>query len=221
MAFASGHRSHSPRPSPPSRGAAWPGRPPDSGPLAGRRTGASQLPGESLRGRGRGCGAGLGRRVGAVRAASRPRGRPGGGAGRAALKPGVGSRLRAVTEAPRLAPARAAEAAVTKKLRGHGGGGGGGNRSRKLGRSPASCRPARADWPHRLFIRRSLVAPSCQDSAAARLGRAKFGGEGGGGEGVPGGWGGVGRTTGRWDGELLGGAVSAENGREGWRDGRA
>ncbi|XP_036210424.1 serine/threonine-protein kinase Nek7 isoform X5 [Myotis myotis] len=46
VAFGSGHRSHSPRPSGPSRGASWPGRPrARPGPLAGRRTGASQLPG--------------------------------------------------------------------------------------------------------------------------------------------------------------------------------
>lgn len=62
------------------------------GPLAGRRTDNSQLPGESLRGRGAGpsgdpAGAGRGWGcVGIARAASGSRGR-GGGAGRAALEP--------------------------------------------------------------------------------------------------------------------------------------
>lgn len=99
------------------------------GPLAGRRTDNSQLPGESLRGCGAGpsgdpAGAGRGWGcVGIARAASGSRGR-GGGAGRGA--PRWSPRLRpwswAVAGASRLAPALAAPATVTKKLRGHGAG---------------------------------------------------------------------------------------------------
>lgn len=65
------------------------------------------------------------------------------------------------------------------------------------------------------------MGPSCQDSAAARLGGAKFGGRRGRGKGVSGDWGGAGRTAGRLDGELSRDAVRAKNGREGWRDGKA
>lgn len=101
------------------------------GPLAGR-TDNSQLPGESLRGRGRRAGRGSGGDPGGrVRreGESGPRGRPPGpaawavGRGAPRWNPTLRSRSWAAAGTSRRAQALAAVAAVTKKLRGHGGGG--------------------------------------------------------------------------------------------------